>query len=286
MGYNVGMSERRYKKASSRIAKRRKARRYFGLFLKIGLPVAFVVGLIFLLRADFLQIKNFEVLGAETISQESIKNTASSFISGTRFFVIPKSNILLLSKNKLAAALLSKFGRLQKVEVNKEFFSGSIKLSVSERKADFLWCSAEDECFFMSKDGLVFQKSDFTGSAFLLSSASKAEPTHKIIFRGVLEVNPLMKNFTTPEKMQNYSNFVEVLKSAGFEIISVDIESADKAVAKSNIGDIVFDPDEADLASVAQNVILLINEVKGKNHSAQFNYIDARFGNKVFYKLY
>jgi hypothetical protein len=236
------MLERRYKKASSRIAKRRKIRRYFGLFLKISLPIAFFVGFIFLLRANFLQVKSFEVIGADTVPVESIKNISSNFISGTKFFVIPKSNILLLSKADLAAALLSKFGRLEKVDVSKQFFSDSIKLSVLERKPDFLWCSDQDKCFFMTKDGYVFEQSDFTSQSGILAG--------KMIFGGLLTGNPLMKNFSAPEKMQNYSSFIEAFKNGSFQISSINIESSDKATAKSNTGDIIFSPDETDLSTV------------------------------------
>ncbi len=266
------MVERRYKKASSRIAKRGRARKLFGLFLKIILPVTFFVGLIFLLRADFLQIADFEVLGVETIQPESIKNMASGFISGNKFFLIPKSNIFLLNKKNLASTMLTDFGRLEKVEINKQFFSKSIELKIVERKDDFLWCSSAGECFFMTKDGLVFEKS--------------LEISGKLIFRGILEGNPLMKNFATPAKIQNYLKLIEIFKNAGFEITSVNIESSDKAIAKSSIGDIIFNPEETDPSLVAQNTILLINEIKSKNPSARFNYIDARFGNKLFYKLY
>lgn len=268
------MVERRYKKASSRIAKRSKTRKLFGLFLKILFPVVFFAGLVFLLRADFLQVKNFEVLGAETIQPESIKNMASDFISGNKFFLIPKSNIFLLNKKNLASTILTDFGRLEKVEVNKQFFSKSVELKIVERKGDFLWCSPVDECFFMTKDGLVFE------------SYSAEAPRDKLIFTGIIAGNPLMKNFATPEKIQNYLKLIEIFKNAGFEITSVNIESSDRAVAKSSIGDIIFNPEELNLSSVAQNTILLINETKSKNPSARFNYIDARFGNKLFYKLY
>jgi len=275
----------RYKKASSRIARRGKIRRIFSISLKIGLPVVFLVGLIFLLRANFLQIKNFEVLGAETIQPTEIKNVAANFISGNKFFLIPKSNILFLNEGSLSATLLSKFGRLEKVEISKNFFNKQVGLKVTERKAEFLWCSSLDTCFFMTKDGLVFENAGFTGSDFLTSSVNRIEPINKIIFKGLLAGNPLMKNFATPVKIENYLKFVQVFKDAGFEIFSIDIQSTDKAVAKSNIGDIIFNPEEPDLSTVAQNTILLIKETQSKNPTARFNYIDARFGNKFFYKL-
>jgi hypothetical protein len=265
------MHKSRYKKASSRIAKRSRIKRNFGLFLKIGLPIALLIGLIFLLRADFLQVKSFEVVGAETVQPTEIKNVATNFISGNNLFFIPKSNILFLNKQKLTALLLSNFKRLEKVEVNKKYLSKSVQLNVTERKADFVWCSPSSECFLMTKDGLVFEKSGETGG--------------KLIFTGLLEGDPLMKNFATSPKIQNYLKLVEIFKEGSIEVISINIESSDKAVAKTSIGDVIFNPEEIDLSLVAQNAILLINEVKGKNPSAKFNYIDARFDNKFFYKL-
>jgi hypothetical protein len=280
------LASKRYRKTSSRTARKNSIKRFFSLFFKIGLPIIILVGLVFILRADFLQVKNFEIVGTETIQPENIKNIASNFISGNRFFLIPKSNILFLNKGSLVSLLLSKFSRLEKVDINKNFLSKSVELKITERKADLLWCSLRGECFFMTKDGLVFEKSGFTDSEFLISSINRTEPIDKIIFRGILDENPMMKNFATPAKLQNYLKLIEVLKAAGFEVVSVNIESSDRAVAKSNVGDIIFNPEEANLSLTAQNVILLINEVKSKNPSAGFNYIDARFDNKMFYKLY
>ena len=268
------MHRNKYNRASSRIARRSKMKKIFNLFLKIGLPTAVFVGFILLSRAEFLQVKNFEVMGTETIPQKDIKNVASDFISGNNFFVVPRSNIFLLNKEKLVAALLSRFGRLERVAVNKLFFSESIELSIIERRADFLWCSPQEQCFFMTKDGFIFEKSN-----------SAEASLDKISFRGNLEGDPLMRDFVTPEKMQNYLKLIEVFKNAGFEISSINIESADKAVAKSSMGDIIFDPGETNLSLTAQNAVLLINDIKNKNPSARFNYIDTRFGNKVFYKL-
>ena len=90
------MHKSKHKKASSKIAKRRKLRQYAGVFLKISVPTALLTGLIFLLRADFLQVKNFEVAGTEIIPQESLKKVAKSFITGSKFFVIPKSDIFTI----------------------------------------------------------------------------------------------------------------------------------------------------------------------------------------------
>lgn len=266
------VGEKRYSKAPSVIVKRHKIRRYAGIFLKISLPTAFVIGAIFLLRANFLQVKNFEVVGAETLQPEVIKNVALGVASGTRLFLIPKSNIILLDKGELAAALISQFPRLEKVDVNKQLFGESIKLSLTERKADFLWCSSQNECFSMTKDGLVFERAE--------------NPGDKIIFTGILEGDPLMKNFADQERMKNYSKMIEIFGNAGFEISSINIESNDKMTTKTSIGDMIFSPGETDFSTAVQNTILLISEMINKKSSVRFQYIDARFGNKIFYKTY
>jgi hypothetical protein len=269
------MKNRRFKKASSRIGRREKAKKNFALVLKIGIPVAVLVGLVFLLRADFLQVKDFEVTGGETALDNNVKDVALGLATGTSFFVIPKSNILLLDRGNLAGVLLSKFTRIQKVDISKNFFDGNVKLSITERSEDFLWCSTRDECFFMDKSGLVFAPYDGAGTDL-----------GKIIFKGVLVGDPIMKKFAASDEMQNYSGFIKTFADAGFKVDYINIESGEKGTAETNMGDVVFNPGETDLSLIAQNVILLINETKAKNHSAVFNYIDARFGNKIFYKLY
>lgn len=286
------MLQKRYNKAPSRIAKKHKTKKYLSIFFGITLVMVFFIGSFYILRADFLQVKDFEILGVENAQTEAIENTASSFISGTKFFLLPKSNMIFLSKEKLTAQLLASFNRLETVEVNKQFFSKNVEISVKERRADFLWClpaqagsDQTESCFFMNKDGLVFEKSDLIGNVFESSPVNEAEPINKIVFRGKLEGNPLMKNFATLEEMQNFLSLAQVFENAGFKIISINIESPDKAVAKSNIGNIVFNPSEANLSLTAENTVLLINDIRSKNPSARFQYIDARFGNKMFYKL-
>ena len=269
------MYNTRYKRASTRIAKRKKIQKYLGIFLIISATAAFLVGFVFLVRADFLQVKNFEVSGSKMIEADSLKNVANNFISGNKLLFIPKSNIIFLNKEKLKKTLLSQFTRLEKVEINKKFFSKDVELKITERSPDFVWCAKDGECFFMTKTGFIFEK-----------ILDEQVLSGLVAFEGLLDGSPIFKNFSTPDKMQNYSNFIDVLKRSEVEIYSINIESSDKAIAKTGVGDIFFSPVGKDLLLTAENTLLLINEIKNKNASAKINYIDARFDNKFYYKLY
>ncbi|MBN2094076.1 MAG: hypothetical protein JW740_01770, partial [Candidatus Zambryskibacteria bacterium] len=197
---------------------------------------------------------------------------------------IPKSNIVFFDKNFLTSILLSQNSRIEKIEINRDFFLRNVTVSIIERQADYLWCSDSGDCFFMNKNGLVFKRAPFTESEFLLSSVNYLEPKNRIIFRGVLNENPLLENFTSSEQMQKYIEMLSNFKAVDIEIFSISSEAPDKAIANSSLGNVIFNPQE-DLVLIAQNVILLVEEIKSKNPEAIFDYIDTRFGNKLFYKL-
>lgn len=269
------MYTKRHKGASARIAKRQKVKKYVTTIFKSALGLFLLVGTILLARADFLQINDFEIVGAKNISPDGIKNVASSFASGYRFGLLPKSNILIFNKDLLAEKMLEEFTRLGKVEVDKKLFGRRVEVRVEERGAKYLWCSPTEECFFMSDDGLLFEK---------VSEEKAFEAAGKVVFRGVLSNDPLLQYFASLERMKNYTDFMETLAKNNINITSIDVPLPDKAVAETEIGQIIFNPEEADLGSVAFNIILLIEELKTKKPAAQFEYIDARFGNKVFYK--
>ena len=262
----------RYNKASSKIAERNKIRRNISLFFKILTLTLILVLPILLLRANFLEVQDIEISGVEKAGEESIKKISLDFISGNYFYLIPKSNILFLNEEKLANILLTNFPRLKEVRVDKKV-NKNIEIKVKERGGDFLWCRSEEECFNMSSDGLVFEKAEE-------KTENKKE---KIVFKGAIEGDPIRKNFATPETMQNYLGAIEILKNNKIEIFSISLELSDKAVFETSMGDIFLNPEE-DMILNAQNVVLLINEIRLKNPLISFQYIDARFGNKIFYK--
>jgi cell division septal protein FtsQ len=266
------MYKSKYKKISSRNTQRRRSRKTFKIIGSISIVIFVLAGLVYLLRADFLMVRDFEISGAESIEPEEIKNVALSFASGSSFYLIPRSNIIFLDGEKLASAILSEFSRMEKVEIKKKFFIKKVELAIAERKEDYVWCSGEEVCFFMTKEGFVFER-------------IPENPADKIIFRGNLEGDPTKTYFDSPEQMKKYIKFIEILEKSGFRVHSVEIESKEKGVANTLMADIIFNPRESDLSVSAQNIILLVDDLKSKNSSVRFDYIDSRFGNKIFYKL-
>ena len=77
---------------------------------------------------------------------------------------------------------------------------------------------------------------------------------------------------------------VALLKSKDIKASSINIQSVDKGVIETNIGNIFIDPNTKELLESIENALLVIEDIKSKNSQIKFDYIDTRFGNKIFYK--
>ncbi len=235
-----------------------------------------VFGVVSFLRADFMQVKSFKFLGAESVDEMDLSNVASVFVSGNKFGFIPKSNKLFLDEDDLALKLKESFGRLASVDVDSKLFSNTLEVSVMERSPEFIWCSFEEVCFFMDSQGLIFEKLD-TGWLSVYED--------KVVFKGGVDGDPLGKNFADSGLMEQYLAFFEAFENVGIPVTVVRVEGGNKVVAETLAGDMIFNPEEKNFASSSRNAILLIKDERAKNPNARFEYIDIRFGNKVFYKV-
>lgn len=265
-------SKSRYTKASSRIKRRSYIQNLLQLSLWLGLPVGFLLAAIFIARADFLQIKNVEVLGNVDLSKESIIASALMGTEGSYFGILPMTNYFFIKKEKLTTRLMQDFPELENIEINKNL-NGVLKIVVKERQGEFIWCSiGMGDCYLMNKVGLAF------------SLATKEEINNKIIFKNNLKEVALLSNFSSSVGFQNYLKSIDILTNNKIEVYEIILDSSQKIIFKTNIGEIFLNSEE-DFVSTLTNATALIYEIQTKNPSALFEYIDARFGNKVFYKL-
>lgn len=265
------MFNRGYNKASSRIKRRGKFKRNFFISIMFFLPFFLIASIFLLSRSNFLKVKNFNISGTQSLSTDKLKEFINTNISGNKFLFVPKSNIFFVNKENLSSVIMSQFPRIEGVVINKNIINRNVSVSIKERTTDFLWCSPKEECFFMDKNGLVF------------------EPTlknqDKIIFMGGISENPLLKSFASKEEMDKYIQIIDVLKKSDIHISIINFEYLEKVVFKTNVGDVILSLNDENLSDSVQNVLLLIQDSKSKNKNVTFQYIDARFGNKMFYKL-
>ncbi|MCE9644067.1 hypothetical protein K8Q93_02420 [Candidatus Parcubacteria bacterium] len=267
---------------SSRLAQRR--RKVF--FVKIGffgiLSLLVLLGAFFLLRNERITIVRAYTEGNSAISTEDLQRVVREKISGSYFYLIPKSNILFYPRAEVEAAIAAAFPRVEKVEVGKRDLT-AITVSVAEKRPYALWCgeaySSADggRCFFLDKNGQVFAKApDFSGVVFMR------------YYGGGLGGDPVGKGVLPTEEFKTFQFFLETLKREGFAVSSVAFLGGGVTEGYfDNGGKILFNRSQ-DLAQVIQNLKLLIesSNFAGKDSSGKFlvDYIDLQSPNKIFYK--
>ncbi len=253
---------------SSRIKRRGEIRKQVAFGMKIILPIILIMVGVLVMRSSFMQIKNIEVVGS--VQTEDVKQIAAATLSGNKMLLFPKTNTLLISKNNLKEKILKTFPKIEDASISYDL-GGVLKIDVTERVGEMLWCS-DVECYLMSNAGLVFAK------------ASPDDMIGKIRFEGSIMGDPILQEFASGGSMQNYLDVISTINASSIQVEKVIEELPNKANIITSSGTIILNPEE-NMSDAAKNAILLISEIKAKDPATKLEYVDARYGKKMFYKI-
>ena len=264
-------SSRRGKQRFSNLARRR--RKIFGIKLvAIGLGFLVVIGGIsWLSHLDSVTIKQVSVLGTRTVPDSVVHDLVYSELEGTYPLLFSRSNIFIYPKNDITASVQEAFPNIGSIEFIFESLE-SISVSVRERSEDALWCNNKEECYFVDEDGLIFGKSPlFSDTVFIK------------FYTEVPQENPIGEYIFSSSEFKNISFFLDAVEKLGVVIVKFGVvDSTDFELTFNNGARVVFSRD-GDLSQILANLEAVLNSETLENE--KIDYIDLRFGNKVFYKF-
>lgn len=255
---------------SSRYGRRSRGKKTPKFFLTVVACALLAVSFVYLSRAEFLKIKTVEVAGAGEDLKAVVESETQSFKEGTVLGFIPRSNLFAFDGGRLAASLIAKYPRIKNVKVSKNS-DLSVKVMLEERSPEFIWCSEMGQCYHMDSDGMIYEPSDLDNEG-------------KIIFTGGISGDPILKNLSTQGGMERFKKLIQRLSDLGLRTSAIDLHSADKIEVYTDQTKIILNRIDEDFSEAVENAVLILKNVKSKNADAQIDYIDARFGSKVFYK--
>lgn len=279
-----------HKFTSSKIEELKKRRKKI---LKIKIIILFVfiilifVGLVFLSRWQKLNIETIQIEGNKVLDKEDLDKIIKNELNKKYIWLFPKSNVILLPKNKLKKELMSELGRIETLEFNLPNFN-TLEVKITERVALYTWCGEElppvelakekEDCRFVDNKGFVFDQAPyFSGNVYFK-------------FYGKLE-NSVFEE----QKFHQYSNLIEDIelldlipialyeKEDGETEIYLSLNTPIKIAPK-----IIFNQNE-DLNKLYENLEIAVKtdplKTELKDKYSKLLYIDLRFNNKVFYKF-
>jgi cell division septal protein FtsQ len=248
------------------------------LFKVVSIFILFTifVGLIgYLLRLPSIQVSQINISGASSIASDDIKNALLELTSGNKILVVPRSNTFLLSEKDLENRLMEEFQAIESIKINTKG-RNTLLVEIIERVPRALWCRREDkgDCFFIDNSGLIFEP-----------IKTQDDLVDKIYFYTDIEGDVLGKYIASKQEISNFWSAIEFLAENAVSVQSIELVSKDKVNIQTDIGRIVLNPLEEDILDILENVLLLVLKEREKKENAVFEYLDARFGNKIFYKL-
>lgn len=266
--------------SSSQFTQRKKRQMKIKIFLWLFFTLSIIFGLSYWSGHHSVTINKIQVSENQFIDESTLINDVENLISKRYFGLFAKKNFMLLPRDEIKKSILE--DNIAISEVNLELQGpNTLFIEIVEHKPKSKWCGfrsdAElDNCYLVNGAGLIYSADDMF------------DPYDLIRLFGVFESeeNIIGQKYTETETYQNLINFVEGLRE--MEITTVFVETLDDETYTVQTLDgphllistyNEFDQTLDNLETVVDSED--INPAQFKN----LEYIDLRFGNRVYYQI-
>ena len=259
--------------SSLRLRKRRRRARV--LVVSTVFILLVLSGLVGLTYWPALQIKGVAVSGAQTLPSGDIEAFVRERLAGEYWYIFSKSNIFLYPRQQIAADLMREYPVLASADVHAADFH-TIAVNLVEREPRALLCSQDNRCLFMDENGVAYT-----------DAPTFSEPVY-VSYYGSTTGSVLPKQFLTPPEFQALSALVDAIaqKISDSAIVAVDVDTnKDVSVRFANSFTLRFALYDAGGDIFERFSLALTSEPLTAHKLSDFQYLDLRFGDKLYYKL-
>ncbi len=239
------------------------------------LLVAAVTGMIYLiLHASFLRVREVTVQGTRVISPAAVAAAVErSLLAGPRWHAWLGPDNLLVWKLGLPSGPNSglPFG-VAKVAVSSSLADRTVRIEVSERETEGIWCVAVEECHTFDDQGILFAQAPSASGILILKVTDEArEP--RSLGQAIL---------SNPDWVQNLFTTLSILRSRGVEVVSVSVR--DRSLREWEVRTASGITFFFSLTFVPENLSTVIDDLRARLPLSNLVYLDFRVPNRVYYR--
>lgn len=231
-----------------------------------------IFGIYKLTRLDSLQIKNVEVVGGQTIPHANIKKIATDTLNGTYWRLIPRRFTYFFPETEISKNIAA-LDRVHHVKVDKPD-RNKVLVIFDEYVPYALWCDAVEstDCLFIDYTGFAFAAApDLSGGAFVRFVEAGREPVKET---GAFSKEFIASNQSFIELLENELGlFVTQVEKSGDYDLEYTVSGGGQLKVSQTME---LDKSFRNLKTVLQSEDFVHLE------PGKFQYIDLRFGDKVF----
>lgn len=227
----------------------------------------------------FLQIDAVQLSGNRTLASTTLTAFVEERLEGSYFYVFPKRNIFLYPKTAIRDALVNEHPLLSAAEVHAVDFH-TIAAQVVEREPRALWCPSADSaqagaCYLMDETGAVYAP-----------APSFSSPVY-VEYHGTLAGERWPKQYLQPEQFLSLAALVDAIarELAQEQLDGVTVDRAgDVRMRFENGFDVLFVLGAGE-GDIFERFTLALKAEPFAGHLVnEFEYLDLRFGDKLYYK--
>jgi hypothetical protein len=264
---------------------RERRRRRLFTYVLVAIPVVGIIGALALwyTGSERFRITTVAVQGNTVVSSEEIIKVATNTLSGSGSRFVPRTSRLWYSPEDILASVQKAFPRIQSVDV--AVVHNVLTLTVSERTVYALWCigtpSTEGPCFVADINGYIFDEAPvLSGDSFIRYFGPL----------GMASSSPLGETIGGDSTVfHDIGYFLNELSSLDLAVRAVMFADGGDVDFYLQTGGKILAGDRSNFARALQNITTLqLDRALGLDRviaSGTLDYVDVRYGNKVFYKV-
>ena len=255
---------------SQSIVRKRKKKYVVKLSLRAVLFLLLGIGIAYVLRLDSLQIKKVVVVGSDPQTMEKIKGIAENNLSGQYIAIVPKHNALFYPKKHIEADILEHEPHVKGLTMSTEGFD-ILNIKLTERIPVMKWCQ-EDTCFNIDDASFVYGPYE-SGDVIDIHGGELSSST-----------DPIKHTAFEQTTFQTIKDTVSTLASSSLSVQRIEYKTPDQIEYHINGNGYIIVSGRRPLEESMGNLDAALKSSRFSS-STQFEYIDTRFGNKVFFKI-
>jgi hypothetical protein len=222
------------------------------------------------------------VSGAKNVPPTEIQKFVENKLSESSRGFISGRNIFVFDYDPLGAEIEANFPAIKKATVSRDRSLGNgLTVTIEERSPYARWCMADSECYLVDDQGIVFST---------LNIATTSLPT-QYVFTGPLSTTS--ESLATPpygevfggEHFSGIDSFLKLLPGVGLTPLGVNIQNDTDFFVPLTAGYYLKASYGEEPETLIKNLSLILNADAVKGKEVQLEYIDLRFGNRVYYKF-
>jgi len=255
---------------------------YFILFLS---AVLFLI-LVLLSHWERLAIEQIEISGNRAVESSEIDQIVRGSLGGNYFYTFSRRNIFSYPRSTMKQKLMAEIPYLGGVDFN--ITENILQVTVTEREPRALWC-LESDCYYIDETGFVFSLApNFSDNIFLKISGPGAsdpvgtKPVALDLFSYIMNSAQLLPTVFLDQDLFEVQIFkVNIIDDRDYEFVlsqSLANEKIHWTLKFSRQNDFLRELDNLSTVLASENF-----QEEYRLSGGRLEYIDLRFGNKIFY---